>query len=242
MIDRRSTYAQSNHQDYIYDRYLAEFLVNAISDVLSRQQNHRFRVLDVGCGEQPLRTLVEESGALYMSTDIAQNQSRTVDFLVDISSPHANKTISGQFELIILSEVLEHVPDPYLALQNIKKLLAPSGKAVITTPFIWPLHEQPLDYQRLTSHWFDKHVASVGLRVVTNESLGSPIDVLITLLLKTHIYADLKSASPSWLSKVFAFVIKKIISFLIFLFSMHLKLGVRASSSFYLVNCLILSD
>jgi SAM-dependent methyltransferase len=240
-IERRSSYACTNHQDYLYDKYLREFLINAISNVLKGQISRQFHVLDIGCGEQPLRPLIEEHGADYKSVDITQNRTRSVDFLVDMSSPIAHKKIPGQFDLILLSEVLEHVPDPFTALLNIKQLLAPSGRAVITTPFVWPLHEQPQDYQRLTSYWFDKHVASAGLRVIVNQSLGTPIDVLITLLQKTHIFADSKSRVRPSQSKLYAYMIRKMISILVLVLSIHTRLGIMSSSSLYLVNCLVLS-
>lgn len=241
IIERRSSYDCTSHQDFLYDKYLSEFLIKTIAGILKGERVRQFRVLDIGCGEQPLRPLIEEHGADYKSADISQNRTKSVDFLVDISSSIAHEMIPGKFDLIVLSEVLEHVSDPLSVLLNVKQLLAPSGRAILTSPFVWPLHEQPNDYQRLTHYWFDKHVASAGLRIILNQSLGSPIDVLSTLLLKTHIYAEIKPGVRSLYSKLYAYMVRKAISILLLMLSMHSRLCIRSSSGFYLVNCLVLT-
>lgn len=241
MLKRRSSYFQTNNQDFFYDKYLSEFLVRSIGDIIPRNCDHKFLVLDIGCGEQPLRSIVEGYGATYMSADITQNRTASVDFLVDITSPNVSKIIPERYDLILLSEVLEHVQSPYLAMLNVKHLLKHNGRALVTTPFVWPLHEQPLDYQRLTSFWFEKHVPLVGLHIEIQECLGSPIDVLSTILLKTHVYAVGTSSFRALLSRLYALLTRSSISWLVFILSKHVVFSAKSSSSFYLINCLVLT-
>ena len=41
---------------------------------------------------------------------------------------------NGQFDMVILTEVLEHVDQPEMLLVNIKRVLAPSGSLILSTP------------------------------------------------------------------------------------------------------------
>ncbi|MBK8496720.1 MAG: class I SAM-dependent methyltransferase [Chitinophagaceae bacterium] len=50
--------------------------------------------------------------------------------------------MEGQFDFIVLGHVLEHVADPVLLLQLIKKWLAPGGKVLCAVPNAQSLHRQ----------------------------------------------------------------------------------------------------
>ena len=56
------------------------------------------------------------------------------------------------YDAIVIAEVLEHLHSPHLAIENIKKILKPKGKLILTTPFILPIHERPYDYYRYTKY------------------------------------------------------------------------------------------
>lgn len=43
-------------------------------------------------------------------------------------------TALGTFDLVLCTEVLEHVPDPVAALRGLRRLLAPGGTLVLSTP------------------------------------------------------------------------------------------------------------
>lgn len=58
-------------------------------------------------------------------------------FHVDITSPFEcwpDSLREMRYEVIVLGEVLEHIDNPGLALANLKRLLKPSGKLIITVP------------------------------------------------------------------------------------------------------------
>ncbi|HVT75252.1 MAG TPA: class I SAM-dependent methyltransferase [Candidatus Paceibacterota bacterium] len=57
----------------------------------------------------------------------------------------------GEFDAIFCFEVLEHVKDPFRAAAEIHRVLAPEGRAFISTPFSAELHgEEYGDYWRFT--------------------------------------------------------------------------------------------
>jgi len=81
--------------------------------------------------------------------------------------------------------VLEHVARWDRAFANIGSLLAPGGRAIVTSPFVYPLHEEPHDFWRPTPYAMRDAAESHGLRVVDERRLGDSWDVLGTVLSAT---------------------------------------------------------
>ncbi len=54
----------------------------------------------------------------------------------------------GSFDTVLMTEVLEHLEEPARGLAEAGRLLRPGGKLILTTPFMWPLHEEPRDFFR----------------------------------------------------------------------------------------------
>ena len=57
---------------------------------------------------------------------------------------------SEAFDLVLCAEVLEHMKAPSLALAEMRRVLKPGGKLLLTTPFAYPIHYAPTDYYRFT--------------------------------------------------------------------------------------------
>ena len=132
-------------------------------------------VLDVGCGEQPLRALVEAGGGRYLGADVVQNSRGTVDHLCPIT---ALPLASGSVEVILCTEVMEHVPETQPALRELARVLRPGGLIILTTPLLYPLHEEPHDFVRLTPFQIERCAAEAGLEVVEMERAGNEFEVL----------------------------------------------------------------
>jgi 2-polyprenyl-3-methyl-5-hydroxy-6-metoxy-1,4-benzoquinol methylase len=146
------------------------------------------KVLDIGAGECPLREKLEQLGYGYFSLDIEQNSSGTIDYVSPIDRTLPDLLIShGGFDLLILTEVLEHVPDWKVAFQNLALLLKLGGHCLITTPFFYMLHEEPHDYWRATDHALRKFALDNGMDVVFSRRNGSGWDVLGTLVCSTSV-------------------------------------------------------
>ena len=55
---------------------------------------------------------------------------------------------AGSAKRIVSDNVLEHVKNPQSAVREIHRLLDQGGLAYISTPFLYPYHSSPSDYQR----------------------------------------------------------------------------------------------
>jgi SAM-dependent methyltransferase len=141
------------------------------------------KALDVGCGNQPLRGDLEAMGYAYTSLDVHQNKAGTVDVLGAIDRPLPEALPArGPFDFIACTEVMEHVPDWATAFANLARLLKPGGKLLVTTPFFYPLHEEPYDFWRPTKYALRAYAERAGLDVVSQHAAGGPWEVIGTAL------------------------------------------------------------
>ena len=160
--------------DYFVLLHLKEFLESNLREQCSRNM----RVADVGCGEQPYRALVQELGGNYTGFDIGQNRSGTVDRLGPITDIPAE---DNAFDLVLCSEVLEHTIDSARSMSELARILRPGGRVILTTPFAYPLHEEPNDYVRVTPQAVCVLAERTGLRIVKLEQTGNELEVLATV-------------------------------------------------------------
>ena len=79
-------------------------------------------ILEVGCGKNPI-VMKDESSKLkvyYLDPNLANNDQ-------DFSSTIEKSKIGMKFDIIIMKNVLYHLVDPYLALNNLRSYLKDGG-------------------------------------------------------------------------------------------------------------------
>ncbi|HLJ51213.1 MAG TPA: class I SAM-dependent methyltransferase [Bryobacteraceae bacterium] len=128
------------------------------------------RVLDAGAGDGRYRRLF--SHCEYRTHDFGQEPSTigrytALDYQSDILSiPVADES----FDVILCTEVLEHVPYPIETVQELARILRPGGKLLLTAPLGSFLHQEPYHYYGgYTPYWYQKFLPIVGLRVESIE-------------------------------------------------------------------------
>jgi SAM-dependent methyltransferase len=126
--------------------------LSAIAELVTARRPAQ--VLDIGCGEGVLLDALSSTlpGALLVGIDAVAPppDARWTGVTGDIASylPFA----SGSFDVVVAGEVIEHVPVPDLMLAEIRRILRPDGRLVLSTPNIvsWanrvlvPMGIQPL--------------------------------------------------------------------------------------------------
>jgi SAM-dependent methyltransferase len=176
--------------------FVTPLIRKSIADALERVGLPKpgSRVLDIGAGECPLREVLEKKGYSYTSLDICQNLANSIDHVARIDGPLPEElNIRGGFDLLVLTEVLEHVPDWAMTFQNLSELLKGGGHCIITTPFFYMLHEEPHDYWRATDHSLKRFSEANGMEVVFSRRNGNGWDVLGTLICSTSVCRQEKS-------------------------------------------------
>ena len=80
---------------------------------------------------------------------------------------------SAAFDVILCTEVLEHVPEPDRVVAEIGRLLRPGGVAYLSAPLGSGLHQEPYHfYGGFTPHWYRRTLRAAGFDKVTIESNG----------------------------------------------------------------------
>jgi SAM-dependent methyltransferase len=100
-------------------------------------------VLDIGAGGSGYDRFFPNRVAI----DI--DPSRKPDIVADA---HQLPFEEGEFEMVLCTEVLEHLKQPQVAINEMHRVLKPGGKLILTTRFIYPLHDVPHDYWRFTKY------------------------------------------------------------------------------------------
>lgn len=178
---RRSTYKPRHPQE----QFIVPLLQRHIDRLLqlhalpSPESGH---VLDVGCGRQPFRAILESRGYAYTGLDVEQNPEGTVEIVCSIDQNLPQELAFESFQFVLCTEVLEHVADWDVAFRNLAALTAPGGHILITCPHFYPLHEEPYDYWRPTHHAVRYFAERVNLTIAEEVKAGDAWDVLGTAL------------------------------------------------------------
>lgn len=98
-------------------------------------------------------------GNNYKTLDVVPDYQP--DYVADICHTNLDKEL---FDLIILSQTIEHVKQPALAVQECYRLLKPNGYLILDSPFMYPYHGEPDfdDYWRFSDR---------GLKLLLETSL-----------------------------------------------------------------------
>src|SRR5215467_5872489 len=113
---------------------LHEFVTN---QVLARYARPGVRAADLGTGPGAMADRLSGFGCDVLGVDRDANgfEAKLPHVTLDFDQPDfASQLGPGSFELITAIEVVEHVESPIGFLRNIRRLLAPGGVAVLTTP------------------------------------------------------------------------------------------------------------
>ena len=87
-----------------------------------------------------------------------------IDYVSDIT---AIPVPTATYDVVLCTEVLEHVPEPIAALREMARLLKPGGRLFLTAPLGAGLHQEPHHYYGgYTPHWYRRFCSEFGLKVL----------------------------------------------------------------------------
>ena len=146
------------------------------------------RILDAGAGEQQYKKFCTHLN--YVSQDFAQYNGKgdgnvlqtktwdtsTIDIISDIISiPEPD----ASFDAVMCIEVLEHLPEPVLAIQEFSRLLRPDGHMILTAPFCSITHMSPYHfYSGYNRYFYEKHLSNFGFKIIELTENGNFFEYL----------------------------------------------------------------
>lgn len=147
-----------------------------------------FKLLDAGAGE--LRNKIYCKHLNYVSQDFCQYEGEgngialqtgtwdttRIDIVSDIVSiPVESET----FDVVLCTEVFEHLPDALAALAELARLIKPGGIIILTAPFCSFTHFAPFHFATgFSSYWYKKHLTDLGFVIEVMEANGGWFDFL----------------------------------------------------------------
>lgn len=140
------------------------------------------KTLDIGCGNDqygkyfPNRTTI----------DIEKRDGINVDIIGDAHDLHMIE--DGSYDVVLCTEVLEHLHTPAKAIGEFRRILKPGGKLILTTRFIYPLHDVPGDYYRYTKYGLQHLLQEFDVETIEEEA--NTVETLAVLYQRIGFQCD----------------------------------------------------
>lgn len=134
-----------------------------VKDFADKHDKPGIRIIDCGAGDAPYREYFMKSE--YYTQDavpLKAEQLRDregytqIDYVSDILNI---PVVSESYDIVICTEVLEHVPDPVGALKELSRILKKGGHLLLTAPLGSGLHQEPFHfYGGFTKYWYEDNL------------------------------------------------------------------------------------
>jgi SAM-dependent methyltransferase len=157
-------------------------------------------VLDIGCADMAIRRELDTERHYYIGLDYpatAEGWYRTRPHVFGDGQrlPIRSDTI----DVLLLANVLEHLPNPRACLAEVERVLSKGGICIAEVPFLYPIHDAPLDFTRWTSFGLENLFRKQRLAVDSVVPLGSPTEtaaLLFNLALSERFMRLLANRNP----------------------------------------------
>lgn len=165
------------------------------------------KTLDIGCANSPYAQYFPHR----IGIDIEKGEG--VDIVAD--AHFLSMFIDEEFDCVLCTEVLEHLHTPKQAISEMYRVLKPGGKLILTTRFIFPLHDTPGDYYRYTKYGL-KYLLQ-DFEIIELEEETNTIETLAILLQRIGFQSETLNFKPLKLIwfisakfvKLFSFILTK---------------------------------
>ncbi len=138
-------------------------------------------ILDVGCYDKWPKKYIEKSCS-YFGLDYFETASywylTTPDVFADA---HRLPICSQVLDAVLIFDVLEHIQEVSTVLGEINRVLKQDGIVIIRIPFLYPLHDTPRDFSRITIYGMRYLASQTGFVVTKELPVGRPLETATLL-------------------------------------------------------------
>ncbi|MEZ5384377.1 MAG: class I SAM-dependent methyltransferase [Prosthecobacter sp.] len=147
-------------------------------------------VLDFGCGGSPYRGLFPN--AQYYRADLSGSEG--IDYEIKLGDVQEPLPVAGgSFDLVLSSQVLEHVTEPGEYLREARRVLRAGGRLLLTTHGVFEDHGCPYDFQRWTDAGLSRLVNRHGFEIERMSKLTTGPRAVMFLLEQDFPRVSVKS-------------------------------------------------
>jgi SAM-dependent methyltransferase len=118
-------------------------------------------VYDLGCGTRPYEKMILEKADRYVGVDWSNTlHGLQADIVADLCQPLPLESDIADF--VVSFQVMEHLCEPQIMLNESFRILRSGGKILLTVPFQWWIHEAPWDFYRYTRYGLEYMFRKAG--------------------------------------------------------------------------------
>ena len=146
-------------------------------------------VLDIGCGNKSQKKYLS-TGCTYLGLDLPFTSINWYKNSPDLyGSAEVLPLKDSAISTVLLLDVLEHIKSPGKCLEEAYRILSQNGILIIKIPFIYPIHDAPLDYTRWTEYGLLQLFDSYNFEIVESGKVGLPLEtaaLLVNIAISKH--------------------------------------------------------
>ena len=128
-------------------------------------------VYDIGCGQKPFAAFLKGKASNHIGVDLADGFYKP-DYVDLIGTAYEVPAANGVADAVILSEVIEHLETPLVAIREASRLLRPEGILFLSFPFLYPQHAPPRDFMRYTEYYLQQELVGADFEIVEYQRIG----------------------------------------------------------------------
>jgi SAM-dependent methyltransferase len=143
----------------------------------------RGKLLDVGCGSKPYWPLFRTNVEHYIGVDYGQKNATGLQH--DAAADGSNLPFKANtFDTVLCTEVIEHLEEPWKAIEEMYRVLKPGGHLILSAPQTYWLHEEPRDFYRFTQFGLKYLMENSGFALKYFKAKGDAGHFLLDLFAK----------------------------------------------------------
>jgi len=137
LVKFKNWWFKNSSREYLY----------SVNEQFSNFIDNDSYVLDAGAGTAPYKGLFNHAN--YETADFEQVDKNYTSstYVCDLKSIPVE---AERFDFIIFNQVMEHLPEPLLVLEELHRVMKPGGRIICTCPLYYQEHEIPYDFYRYT--------------------------------------------------------------------------------------------
>lgn len=183
MFKRAKLIGSRNSKDLgVGSRLIADLTAKLYQENLAKYA--KGNLLDLGCGNVPLYGAYKEyvTDNICVDWENTLHQNQYLDFELDLTG--TLPFCDCHFNTIILSDVLEHIPQPERLCKEMCRVLCNDGTLIMNVPFFYWIHERPHDFYRYTEFALKRFIEESGFALVKLKTIGGSPEILADMLAK----------------------------------------------------------
>ncbi len=165
-----------------------DYYISIISEELNGIDN--LKVLNVGAGGN-IETYLKTKFNFVRSIDVDLN--REPDQIIDVCDLDQLKGLTFTPHLVCMFEVLEHTKNPVDAINNLYEIIDNDSYVMLSTPFIFHIHDEPYDFFRFTKYGLEilfKNFKEVVIKP-RNGWFETILVLFVRLRMETNIFSKI---------------------------------------------------